>query len=174
MKKIIAAAVLMFIGAGMVKASNYPSDYYNQNVRVVQAGPAIVANVSGGAMGGKYVIGYKRTGILGGAENLTAVVRTTYASYSGGTRVTERTVQIGKEWQGTGFMTPAMSLSELAGDGDAAQLIRLELAFVSGSQWDSNWGANYTVKSEDFRNAASYSAPSETAVWNFILGQMRN
>lgn len=174
MKKLIAAAVLMLFGAGVVKASNYPTDYYSQNVRVVAAGPAIVAGISGGAMGSKFVIGYKRAGILGASDSLSAVVKTSYYSYSGGLRNSERTIQIGKEWQGTGFMTPAMSLSELTGDGDARELVKIELAFVAGAQWDSNWGGNYVVKNADlYQNAAGYSSPNNTDCWNFIVGQMR-
>jgi len=174
MNKIAAIAVMVLFGVSVAGASNYPGNYYNQTVRVASAGPAIVAGVSGGSMGNKFMIGYKRSGFLGGYDSLTAVVRTTYSSYSGGVRTTERTIQVGKEWQGTGFLTPAMSLSELTGDSDARELRKIELAFVAGVQWDSNYGANFTVTKDDLAyNSPSFSTSSDADCWNFVVDQMR-
>ena len=180
MKKMIAAAVMLFMsGAAAVNASNYPADYSYQNARVVAVGPAIVASVSSGIMN-KLVIGYKYSGILGGSDSISAVVRTTYSDYNGSVNTVERVIQLPKEWNGTGFMTMALSPYDLTNGASQKEILRIELAFSNGPKWDSNYGANYVVEKDDFyRKAATFrseqSGSSEIDVpcWDFIVDQMR-
>ncbi|MCX5791095.1 MAG: hypothetical protein NTY45_02590 [Elusimicrobia bacterium] len=179
MKKIIIAAAVMFWGGVAVNASNYPTDYSYQTARVVTAGPAIVANVSSGIMN-KLVIGYKRSGILGGSDSISAVVRTTYSDYNGSVNTVERVIQMSKEWHDTGFMTAAMSPSDLVNGANLREILRIELAFNNGPKWDSNYGANYTVEKDDFyRKAATFtseqggSSDININCWDFIVNQMR-
>ncbi|HBB65984.1 MAG TPA: hypothetical protein DCZ93_01520, partial [Elusimicrobia bacterium] len=140
MKKMIAAAVMLFMsGAAAVNASNYPADYSYQNARVVAVGPAIVASVSSGIMN-KLVIGYKYSGILGGSDSISAVVRTTYSDYNGSVNTVERVIQLPKEMHGTGFMM-APSLYYLTNGASQKEILRIELAFFNGPKWDSNYGA---------------------------------
>ncbi len=177
MKKLIVMAALMFVTAGIGNASNYAPDYTWQTARVVAKGPAIVARVKSNVMSEKFVIGYKKSGILAGHDVINAVVRVVYND----NRITESVISIGKEWNGTGFMTHSMNGYGLTGTYYYEKIIRIELAFFVGEQWDSNYGNNYVVNFEDFYgNAAvftsnndSYSNEIDGYCWNFIVDQMR-
>lgn len=179
MKKIIAAAAMILLGGAAVNASNYPMDYTYQYARVVSAGPAIVASVSSGIMS-KMVIGYKRGGILGNSDSLSAVVRTTYSDNNGYVSTVERVFQMPKEWHGTGFMTMPLSPYDLVSGANYRQLLRIELAFSNGPKWDSNYGGNYVVeqndfykKAEVFRSEHAGSPDIDLYCWDFIVNQMR-
>ncbi|HBB67415.1 MAG: hypothetical protein A2081_01205 [Elusimicrobia bacterium GWC2_61_19] len=180
MKRIIAAIALTLFAAGGVKASNYPFDYTYQNVQVVSKGPALVATVSSGIMS-KLVIGYKRGGILGASNSIQAVVRVTAVEYySGYSKTTERVIALPKEWHGTGFMTKDMSLYDFVPAGFAGSLSRVEVAFFSGPQWDSNYGANYVVERNElygsaarFRSENNGGPDTDLYCWDFIVSQMR-
>ncbi|HAH31324.1 MAG TPA: hypothetical protein DCL44_03305 [Elusimicrobia bacterium] len=180
MKRIIAIAALVIFGCVSVKASGYPYDYTFQNARVVSVGPAIVVKVESGMMS-TLVIGYKRSGMLGGSDSISAVVRTTYSNYNGNVNTVERVIQIPKEWHGTGYMTPEMSPYDFVAGGDSCrEIIRIELAFFNGPKWDSNYGANYAVEKNDFyQKAATFRSEHgggpniDLYCWDFIVGQMR-
>ncbi|HAH31975.1 MAG TPA: hypothetical protein DCL44_06650 [Elusimicrobia bacterium] len=181
MKKIIAVAAVMLFAVSVTKASNYPADYTNQTARVVSKGPAVVALVSSGIMN-KLVIAYKRSGILGGSDSIQAVVRVTALEYySGYSKTTERIVTLPKEWHGTGFMTPEMSMYDFIPASFAGDIKRIELAFFSGPQWDSNYSANYVIEKDElnwgvaatFKSGHGGGPNIDQYCWDFIVGQMR-
>ena len=91
-------AVFVFFTAGISAASNYPPDYANQTVSVVAKAPVIMAKVTSGVMREKFVIGYKKSGILGNYDTINAVVKVVYKD----NRVTESIISIGNEWNGPG------------------------------------------------------------------------
>ena len=177
MKKLIVMAIFMFVAAGICGASNYPADYAHQTARVVAKGPAIMARVSSGVMSEKFAIGYKKSGILANYDTINAVVKVVYND----NRVTETVINIGKEWNGTGFMTHSLSGYGLTGTYYYEEIKRIELAFFVGEQWDSNYGSNYIINFEDFfknsfifrANSDSYSTEISADCWNFIVEQMR-
>lgn len=161
--------------------SNYPQDYTYQKVHVLSKGPALVATVGSGILDQRLIIGYKKSGILGGSDKISAVVKVTYYGGDGNMKVSERVIGIGKEWNGTGFMTPAMIHQDYITlvDGLGFRGIqKIELAFFAGPQWDSNYGANYTIDPNEVSasNIPFVSGPAGFDVapecWNFIVGQM--
>jgi len=181
MKKFLSIlAFALFSAVAAVDASNYPPDYTYQTARVVVRGPAVIATVNSGIMS-KLVIGYKGKGILGGRDRIQAVVRMTSVEYySGYHKTIERVIDLPREWNGTGYMTAGMSYYDFVPQGFAGNPRRIEVAFFSGPQWDSNYGANYTVEMDEF-----YSSPLkftytrgggpdiEIPCWDFIVSQMR-
>lgn len=182
MKKLAIIAGFLFLSAGAVKASNYPPDYSYQKVHVLLKGPALVATVGSGIMDQRLVIGYKKSGALGAFERIFAVVKVTYYSGDGTTKVSERVIEIQKEWHGNGFLTPAMIHQDYITlvDGRGFRGIqRIELAFFAGSQWDSLYGANYVIDPNELADSNSqftseeYSG-SEVSIpcWNYITNQL--
>ncbi len=181
MKKFLAIfALALFSTAAAVNASNYPPDYTYQTVRVVAKGPAVIVTVNSGIMS-KLVIGYKGSGMLGGRDRIKAVVRMTSTEYySGYQKTTERVIDLPREWNGTGYMTAGMSYYDFVPQGFAGTPTRIEVAFFSGAQWDSNYNANYGANMDEF-----YSSPVkftytrgggpdiEIPCWDFIVSQMR-
>ncbi|MCX5792558.1 MAG: hypothetical protein NTY45_10175 [Elusimicrobia bacterium] len=181
MKKLAIIAGLLIFSAGGLKASNYPADYSYQKVHVLLKGPALAATVGSGIMDQKLVIGYKKSGILGGFDKIFAVVKVTYYGGDGNMKVSERVLEIQKDWHGAGFLTPAMIHEDYITlvDGRGFRGIqRIELAFFSGSQWDSNYGANYVIEPNELATSniqfASQESSSEVAIpcWNFITDQL--
>jgi hypothetical protein len=174
MKKLAIIAGLFVFSAGALKASSYPPDYSYQKVHVLSKGPMLAATVESGIMGQKLVIGYKKSGILGAFDKISAVVKVTYSA--------ERVIEIRKDWHGVGFMTPAMNYRDyvnLARGEGLRGIRRIELAFFAGSQWDSNYGANYAIESDelaasDVKFVSEDSPTSEVSglCWNFITGQL--
>ncbi|MDA8130611.1 MAG: hypothetical protein M0011_03795 [Elusimicrobia bacterium] len=165
--------------------SNYPVDYGYQKVHLVNRGPAVLATVGSGMMDTRLIIGYKKSGVLGGAEKITARVMVSYYGGDGRTKLSTRDVELGKEWHGTGFMTPAMIHQDyitLSDNLGFRGIQKIELAFFAGGQWDSNYGSNYTVYMNDLSNSGiQYSNPgwagsNEVApqCWDFIVAQMRD
>ena len=183
MKRIIMAVIagLMIFSSGALKASNYPGDYTYQKVHVLSKGPALVATVGSGIMDRKLIIGYKKSGILGGFDKISAVVRVTYYGGDGRLKVSEKVIEMRKEWHGTGFMTPAMIHQDyitLADNLGFRGIHSMELAFFAGSQWDSNYNANYSLDPNEV--AASNvqfvstdgGAEVNPSCWDFIVSQM--
>ncbi len=165
-----------------VAKSNYPSDYSSQKVHVLSKGPALVATVGSGVMDRKLIIGYKKSGILGGLDKISAVVRVTYYGGDGRMKVSERVIEMRKEWQGTGFMTPAMIQQDyvtLTDNTGFRGVHSMELAFFSGSQWDSAYGANYVMNPNEVAASAIQFVSGDggteinSSCWDFIVGQMR-
>lgn len=181
MKKFLTILALGLLASSpAVNASNYPPDYTYQTARVISDGPAVLATVNSGIMS-KLVIGYKANGILGGKDRIQAVVRMTSVEYySGYRRTIEKVIDMQREWHGTGYMTAGLSYYDFVPQGFAGTPERVEVAFFSGSQWDSNYNANYGADIKDF-----YSSPAqftykrgggpdiEVPCWDFIVGQMR-
>jgi len=180
MKKFLAIfALALFASSAAVDASNYPPDYTYQTARVITRGPAVLATVNSGIMS-KLVIGYKGKGILGGRDRIQAVVRMTSVEYySGYHKTIEKVIDLQREWHGTGYMTAAMSYYDFVPQGFAGTPQRIEVAFFSGPQWDSNYNANYGADIQEF-----FSSPAqftykhgggpdiEVPCWDFIVDQM--
>lgn len=165
----------------VTEKSNYPGDYTYQKVHVLSKGPALVATVGSGVMDRKLIIGYKKSGILGGFDRISAVVRVTYSGGDGRLKVSERVLEMRKEWQGTGFMTPAMIQQDyltLVDNMGFRAIHSMELAFFAGSQWDSNY-TNYVMSPNEVAASniqfVSTDGGSEInpSCWNFIVDQMR-
>lgn len=161
--------------------SNYPQDYTYQKVRVVSKGPAVVATVESGILDQRLIIGYKKSGILGGSDKISAIVKVIYYGGDGLQKVSERVIEIQKEWNGTGFITPGMIHCDyitLADGLGFRGIQRIEIAFFAGSQWDSNYGANYVVTPGELAASeidyVSGFAGNEIAVssWDFIVSQL--
>jgi hypothetical protein len=181
MKKFLAVlALAVFSAVGAADASNYPPDYTYQTVRVVSRGPAVIATVNSGIMS-KLVIGYKGRGILGGKDRIQAVVRMTSVEYySGYHKTIEKVIDLPREWNGTGYMTAGLSYYDFVPQGFAGTPSRIEVAFFSGPQWDSNYNANYGVNMDEFFNSPvqfTYKRGGgpdiEIPCWDFIVAQMR-
>ena len=181
MKKLALIAGLVVFSAGVLKASNYPADYSYQKVHVLTKGPMLAATVGSGIMDQKLVIGYKKSGILGALDRIFAVVKVTYYGGDGKMKVSERVIEIRKDWHGTGFLTPAMIHQDYIAlvDGLGFRGIqRIELAFFSGSQWDSNYGANYVIDLNELAASniqfVSQEASTEVSIpcWDFITSQL--
>ncbi|OGR42642.1 MAG: hypothetical protein A2X35_01445 [Elusimicrobia bacterium GWA2_61_42] len=181
MKKFLSVlALTLFSAVAAVDASNYPADYTYQTARVVVRGPAVMATVNSGIMS-KLVIGYKGNGILGGRDRIQAVVRMTSVEYySGYQKTVERVIDLPREWNGTGYMTAGLSYYDFVPQGFAGNPRRIEVAFFSGQQWDSNYNANYAVEMDEFyssqaqfTNKRGGGPDIEIPCWDFIVAQMR-
>jgi len=169
----------MLFAAGAAKASNYPSDYTYQKARVVSKGPAVIASVSSGIMD-KFAVAYKSSGILGGSGSIQAVVRVTGVNrYSGYSQTVERVVNMAKERNGAGFMAAEMGIYDFIPQGFPWYVKKIEVAFFSGQQWDSDYGANYAVEKGELEAGAAFKSEHsggpniEGDCWNFIVGEMR-
>ncbi|MFA6104966.1 MAG: hypothetical protein WC721_22490 [Victivallaceae bacterium] len=160
--------MLTAVGA---QASNYPSDYFNQNVRAISRGPAVVAQVSSGCMK-KYVIGYKNNGMLVGADSVLLVIKAQCGYDS-----VETQMNLTKEWNGNGYLSYSINKSDIC-KGAPGSLIKLELAFNANGNWDPMQGANYTI----YENELYEASPIKTAdtgidvgynSWAAIVEQMK-
>lgn len=177
----VRAAVRIAFPMPEMTKSNYPQDYTYQKVHVLSKGPAVVATVESGVLDQRLIIGYRKNGILGGADKLSAVVKVAYYSGDGAIKVSQRVIEIGKEWHGTGFITPGMlhhNYINLVDGLGFRGIQRIEIAFFAGPQWDSNYGANYTVTPAELAaSKAQYvSGPAASEVdassWDFIISQL--
>ncbi|HAH32251.1 MAG TPA: hypothetical protein DCL44_08060 [Elusimicrobia bacterium] len=177
---VFAAAYLGFFMAGdLMAASSSKTRPYTQITSVVTKGPAVVAIVKGDTMR-KFVVAYKKTGILGNSSTITAVMRVTYSVYPGALMTKDRTFTISNDWNGTGFMTYSLSNYEMLGeDGEGNGVKKIELSFLADGQWDSNYNANYVMTMDDFENAPAFvlkrceNLDIDIPSWNFITEQMR-
>ena len=196
MKKLAMFLALALPGAAAF-ASNYPADYMNQSAVAIAAGPAVLAEVSTMQSGQKYVIGYKKSGMLAGkADHVNAYVKITYKliPFNGGyanTMTAERTLKLQPEWNGTGYISGELSqYTSYGNDGllflpsqaltyNRLEIEKIELAFNVNGQWDSNYGANYGILMNTLYRAGerfkSSYVSSNVAIdtWNFIVGLMR-
>ena len=199
MKKIaLLLAVISSFGTAAM-ASNYPSDYMNQSAVAIAAGPAVLAEVSSAQSNYKYVIGYKKSGILAGkADHVDAYVKISYKliPFNGGggyvnSMTAERQIKLMPEWNGTGYISGELAqYSSYGTDGllflpsqaltyNRLEIEKIELAFNVNGQWDSNNSVNYYILTntlyragERFRSGyASQAIAIDT--WNFIVGMMR-
>lgn len=131
----LACSVAMFGGA--VLASNYPADYCHQVVRIKHDGPGMFAHVGSGCDQG-FVIGYKNSGFLA-YHNPEKIDVIAVASCDNLTKTT--VIPLGKEWNGTGYMSEKLSYYSLKPNN--CHKADLSFAFSNGQQWDSNGGYNY-------------------------------
>jgi len=173
--------------ATMVLASNYPPDYCQQRAVVHVQGPALLGYVSSGCMGREYVIGYKKSGVLGtSSEKVNVYVRGVLDTIEGREVVVEQTIPLGREWHGTGYLSAGISEYLVFGnDGHLHAAVRgvkrIELAFNVDGRWDSNLNKNYlfdvknlekdgeTRKSKEMNYYGSISMD----LWDFIVGKMK-
>ena len=134
----IGFGICSLLSTGAV-ASNYPSDYCDQHVRIKHEGPALFAHVGSGCDSAE-IIGYKKWGILaqGNPESIDAII---IAECEDETRKT--VVTLGREWHGTGYMSEPLSYYSLVPRSCYSHKSKISLAFSDGYQWDSKNGANY-------------------------------
>ncbi|MBF0545029.1 MAG: hypothetical protein HQM08_11370 [Candidatus Riflebacteria bacterium] len=176
-------------------ASNYPSDYTYQRLNIGVQGPVLLGIVGSGIMGPDFVIGYKKSGMLGQADKVNVFIR--FTAKNGATFDCRQVLT--KEWNGTGFLSKNLSYWDLDKElYDFAQknayISQVELAFSAGDNWDSQNGKNYifTMQSlyyqeEDgeygtprpaypvyhFQEKNSPSNVVALSIWNFIVGLMK-
>jgi hypothetical protein len=182
-KSFLFLAVSLFAaGAQVARADS------DQVVRVHHDGPALFAHVDN-AGESNTVIAYKSWGYLAASHpvSLNAVV-------SGSCRLRDNhivkklsVVKLGREWNGTGYMSPALDVYELlpeicltAAYPDHEDF-KYDVAFSDEQgHWDSKYGANYSVDPmipSDQITASFDGDGQEPAIspraWNFIVDQMR-
>lgn len=165
-----------------------------RTVTVQSAGPALVAHATA-APGdpGLYVIGYRRTGALSdAATHVNAYMKVRFdvvrVTHPGVLRefVLERSIPIGREPNGTGYLSRALTMNEIfdldPGHGDQFVPVRvksIDLAFFVDGRWDSNSDRNYPFSVEEPHGctyACQSPAPADQLpadAWGFIVGQMR-
>lgn len=181
-------APVLMLSCSLALASNYPPSYGHQTVRVVHKGPALFANVGSGTMSAD-AIGYKSWGPLAATnpETIDAVI-TWKCTLNGGYQISAlATVKLGREWNGTGYMSRGLRLSQLGlkdcvTDSNAV----FEIAFSDGQgHWDSmhEGHLNYYYGHGDIYGQAAKPVVYEThevgdeiniPAWAFIIDQMRH
>jgi len=197
MKKIIMIiAAVAFLGAAAF-ASTYPPDYNNQSAVAITAGPALLVEVNTMQSGYKYVIGYKKSGLLAGrADHVNAYVKIYYKLTAIGGQwsaplTAEKQIKLTPEWNGTGYVSGELSqYTSYGNDGllfvpasalsqNMVEIEKIELSFNVNGQWDSNYSANYVVSTNTLyrvgeRFKSGYvSSNLATDTWNFIVNMMR-
>ncbi|MCX5792211.1 MAG: hypothetical protein NTY45_08365 [Elusimicrobia bacterium] len=174
MKKLLIAAVFVLTAAG-AQASNYPADYCQQHVRVATNGPALLAVVGSGCMG-KDVLGYKKSGILGNAYSVEAVIRTECGEgYSGGynTTTVETRLTLTREWNGNGFLSYSLEPSFFCGNG-SNYIRKMEISFNANGQSDGNHVITYDdIYKGDSIKTNDFGGDIGTESWAVIVDQMR-
>jgi hypothetical protein len=175
MKKLIAAVLLACVAAG-AQASNYPAESFNQNVKFVSKGPAVVARVQSMTMN-KYVIGYKKSGIFGGSDSVLAIVKVACFNGPETFPASMREMIIKRDpYHDSGFLTFSLDPWDLC-NGRTDVVKEISLAFSVGGQWDSQSGNNYIISKDDLDRSASWLSPDKgadigIASWNYIAEQM--
>jgi hypothetical protein len=77
-------------------------------------------------------------------------------------------------------MAAEMGIYDFIPQGFAWDMKKIEVAFFSGQQWDSNYGANYAVEKGEldaseavFKSEYNGGPNVEGDCWGFIVEQMR-
>lgn len=190
--------VLFFILGALfstvASASNYPPSAFHQTVRLIHDGPALFTHVSTGiGWMAKDLIAYQSSGYLAAfnPDTLDAVITAKCTTVNGTSASKTTTVQLGREWHGTGYMSIPLDFSHhipanCYHNGSAA----ITVAFSDGQgHWDSRFGQNYGYDRSEFNSLGSsdgrvlvlntlrsYSAGSSGInglAWDFILGELR-
>ena len=142
-KSMLSASALTFSGlffAQVALGSGYPSDYCHQNVRLKHDGAALWAHVSSGCDSAQ-VIGYKGWGYLAknNPDRLEATVVGSCGQHSKTT-----IVSLGKEWNGTGYMSHPLSFYDLKPRDCDLRNTKIWYAVSDGSDsWDPGFGGSY-------------------------------
>lgn len=181
MRLMSVMAGLVMFGAGAVAlASNYPPDYCHQNVRVLHDGPGLFAHVGSGC-DGMEIFGYKKSGYLAysNPEYVDAVV---VARCNDDGRVNVKTIRLGREWHGTGYMSEPLSFYHFIPSGCDTGA-KLEVAYTADGKWDSRYGYNFGHFDYGFYNDQRDIATFATheagwgqivmSAWDFIVEQMK-
>lgn len=164
----------------------------SRTVRLASTGPAMLAVATAGPTdSGLFVIGYRSTGVLAAASHVNAYMKIRFdVVRASGSRVprefvVERSIPIGREPNGAGFLSRALTMEDLydldPGHGDQFVPVRvtcIDLAFFVDGRWDSNLDRNYAfapgqLGGNDYRCIAP-AAPAELPAdgWGFIVGSM--
>ncbi|MBF0407536.1 MAG: hypothetical protein HQM10_09280 [Candidatus Riflebacteria bacterium] len=186
---IILVLVLLSVAAGSAFAGEYspyfPADYCHQKAFFIQDGSVVFGLVRSGSMSSQYVVGYKKTGILGKFSTVNLLLRVVLESG----KVIEHRLVLNREWNGTGFMSealPSYFLYPFSYQGNQApeRIRHFELAFSVNDQWDSKHGKNYIFTSADLSGKGDFKVEVynsvETAptislpIWKFIVDLMRS
>lgn len=169
--------VLLLFIVIIISCLAHAENYYDQRVGVEVYGPALVASVSGGRITTQYIFGYKKSGIFGNREYVDAVITATCKTKEGREISREtHTITLGKEWQGTGFMSTALPAYNFC--GHFAYLSKIDVAFTSFGEWDSRLGYNFNffLHSGVFGNRIIFPAYNHEITdqsWNYIIDFMR-
>ena len=186
MKRVLAGFAVMAVMAVTVQASGYPPEFYASRTYAQRNGPAVFAKSA--KMGQQtFAIGYRKDGMLGASQKVVAIVTSCYMEEYAHSAWREKcsgpvTVELGREWNGTGFMSTPLNSGSLTGyNGQSVNITRVEIAFSDGVRWDSVYGRNYKFSIEEMQRGpvftssqnSSYNSHISTDAWNYILDLMR-
>lgn len=185
--------VLLALAPLSSEASNYPPDYCRQRVYTTSEGPLLVGYVASGC-GSSAVIGYKKSGVLAKSLDspvaLSAVITgkctliaSTDKNKLGDELIYKSTIQLGREYHGTGYMSAPISLYDFAPSpclyqGRGSVKIVLNVAFSDNQgNWDSKYGVDYQVNLRELGAGQSYLSQDDGLgigldSWNFIIQKM--
>lgn len=193
MRTILKLLVISIVISPLNWANALASEDFSSSVMVAHNGPAILARIDNCGVT-EYVVGYKKTGSLyesfnNGASSITAVI--TGVSFK--MDFQSQTVNLGREWHQTGFMSRAIPMDRYSvfwmnPDSEHSGTREIMLSFVSSDgKWDSKDGKNYEM---DFRASITdkYLNPSLQVffyisksmscgnipldIWDFIVSEM--
>jgi hypothetical protein len=177
----LLSLVTTFISFGAA-ASDYPADYCQQRVHVVNDGASLIARVGSGCTD-LLVIGYKNSGVLAtnDVQEIDAVVT---GSCSGSWEKRTTVIKLGKEWNGAGYVNkPSYEKSSVLPGScyrDTSAIISVAYSDRKGN-WDSRYGQNYNVKSTDLYSTATktilspnYGPEIGLDSWKIIVNELRN
>jgi hypothetical protein len=171
----------LLLGFSVCEASNYPPDYCHQKVRVLHQGPMLFAQVASGC-GSTLVMGYKKSGVLyaNHKDSINAVI-TASCTLNGTSHSQTTTVQLGKEWHGTGYLTTDLNVDRWK-PYECFYVANMEyaIAFVDrDGNWDSRNSENYKFRLTEVTMSENYFDTKEDATygvnlkaWDYIIGEM--
>jgi len=175
-------------------ASGPTNENHSQTAYVKTQGPAFLTMVTLKTLydtKDQFVFGYKKSGTLGdSAEQVSVWMKITFVVRRHGELnemeiTTERTINISREWNRTGYLSagyPIWGLYDGAAMGTEPKRIkRIELAFSANGRWDSNMNKNYVFDVDAMRNDSdqmtstthTWNLSIAEDVWKFIASKMR-
>jgi len=175
-------------GWGAGPAAPTGPEAYRQEAKVLVKGPVVLGLVSGYYLQQQYIVGYKKSGVLGdSSDHVDVYLRTVLDAplASGRELVVERMFPVYREWHGTGYLTSGIGTFALYDYSThlryACSIKRIEAAFTVNGRWDSNMNRNYVFDMEDLRRSGEtakskepiYGSSIAVDLWDFIVGRMR-
>jgi hypothetical protein len=166
------------------------ASHSNQIVRLMHNGPLLYAQIETGAYS-QQIIAYKTSGDLaqGNPVSIDALLIGSCRTGDGDSVVLMTTVQLGREWHGTGYMSMPLSIkNHFPTVCHYRKDWQLQIAFFDPQgRWDSRYGENYEIRSSyiwgpDYRtivfDTQKPEFPGSRSInedaWKFIVDQMRN
>ena len=180
--KFTIFALLFALPSVQASISNYPPEYVYQKVHVLHQGSALFGYVGSGILS-TMVLGYKKSGSLASTapDFIDAVVTADCPKPDGSWARKTSVVRMGKEWNGTGYMSSELDYYHfMSGGCGYQQLEQLHLAFSDGKgHWDSHEGQNYLLIWNQLVNSPVSFATQEGGstinprAWSFIIDEMK-